>query len=418
MELALEPRSPEQWLEAVRQQERRGELIAAFDTAERGLAEHPGDLALEHRAVLALARTGATEEAARRLSDYGLSEVVDEDVAALRARIAKDEALAQDGTGRRRGAARAAEMYGDIVAAGGGYYPAVNAATLWLIAGDTCRAEKLACTVLELLQASGDDSYYAAATAAEANLLLRRQIAAVEALAQAAARHDGDYGALATTRRQLRLICETLDLDPSPLAVLAGPGVVHFCGHRIASAGGERFAAERESAAAAAIAEVVAERTPGFAYGALAAGADILWAEALLAAGAELHVILPFSTAEFVRLSVSPCGEAWVTRFERCVEAAAAVRFATDDASIGDDVLFRYGSELAMGLALLRARYLDANAWQLALWDGRAGGQDAGTAVDVAIWGRTGRPVTVVSPAGHDRADAGAAMPSIPPPPP
>jgi hypothetical protein len=52
--------SPEQWLAAVREAERRGELLSAFDLAERGLAEYPEDIWLKHRAVLALAsrRTG------------------------------------------------------------------------------------------------------------------------------------------------------------------------------------------------------------------------------------------------------------------------------------------------------------------------------------------------------------------------
>lgn len=96
---------------------------------------------------------------------------------------------------------------------------------------------------------------------------------------------------------------------------------------------------------------------------------------------------------------MAPSGSGWVERFHRCLAAAAAVGYATDDAFMGDDVLFRYCSELAMGLALLRARYLDAEARQLVVWDGRPARGEAGTSVDVATWRRGGRPVTVVSPA-------------------
>src|ERR1700685_687922 len=92
-----ERRSASQWLDAVKLEERRGELLTAFDLAERGLAEHPDDLWLKHRAVLALARAGATEEAARRFEDYGLAGAQDEDIAALHARIFKDLALAAEG---------------------------------------------------------------------------------------------------------------------------------------------------------------------------------------------------------------------------------------------------------------------------------------------------------------------------------
>ena len=394
-----ESRSAAEWLEAVRREERRGELLTAFDLAERGLAEHPDDLWLKHRAVLALARTGATEEAARRFERYGLGGVEDEDVAALQARIFKDLALAAEGSERRREAAHAAALYGAVFARTGGYYPAVNAATMRLVAGDPGAAKELAATVLELLMASGEDSYYAAATEAEAHLLRGEQAAAQVALARAAERHGGDHGALATTRRQLRTICGLLGVDPQLLDVLAGPAVVHFCGHRIADESEHgRFPQEAEAAVAAAIAQVVSRYSAGYAYGSLASGADILWAEALLGAGSELHVVLPFAREEFVARSVASSGRSWVARFDRCAAAASTVRYATDDAFLGDDVLFRYGTELAMGLALLRASYLDAELRQLAVWDGGPANGAAGTAIDVASWRRAGRPLTVVSP--------------------
>jgi class 3 adenylate cyclase len=233
-------------------------------------------------------------------------------------------------------------------------------------------------------------------------------------LGRAAARHGSDYGALATTRRQLRAIYETLAIDPGLLRALAGPGVVYFCGHRTASEGEPgSFPAATEARCSASIANVIEDGSFGFAYGALAGGADILWAEALLAHGSELHIVLPFAFGEFVQTSVAPCGPGWVDRCEHLLAAATDVRYATDDAFLGDDVLFRYGGELAMGLALLRARYLDAEAWQLALWDGAPARGAAGTAIDVATWRRAGRPAAIVSPdgivttyPGHERPHA------------
>ncbi|MGZ6617304.1 MAG: tetratricopeptide repeat-containing protein, partial [Solirubrobacteraceae bacterium] len=391
------------WLEEVRREERRGELLTAFDLAERGLAEHPNDIGLKHRAVLVLARAGATEEAARHFEVYGLGGYAndDEDVAALRARIAKDVALGSDGPARTREAARAAELYRDIFVRTGGYYPLINAATLSLVAGDGALARELAERALEVVRDAPDD-YYAAATVGEARLLLGDVDGARAALGQAADRHHGDYGALATTRRQLRLICELTDLDPGVLAPLAGPSVIHFCGHRLAEAGSDgRFVAEAEAAVAQRIAEVVRRHPPGYAYGSLASGADILWAEALLEAGSELHVILPFARGEFIERSVTESGPGWADRFERCLQAATSVQFATSDAFLGDDVLFRYGTELAMGLALLRARYLDADVRQLAVWDGEPAAGAAGTAIDIATWRRRGGATTVITPSAE-----------------
>jgi class 3 adenylate cyclase len=389
----------EDWLDAVRDAERRGELLTAVDLAEQGLAEHPANAWLEHRLVLALARAGATDEAAERFRRYGLEASEEEDIAALGARIAKDLALAAAGEERRREAARARDLYATIHARTGGYYPAINAATLSLVAGEPGRAAELARTVLGLLGETSDEDYWTAATEAEAHLLLGDEPAARDALARASERHGGDHGALSTTRRQLRLICEERGIDPELLATLAGPDVVHFCGHRIAHPDADgRFPAEAEPAVAARIAAAVASRPPGYAYGALASGADILWAEALLAHGAELHVVLPFASDEFETSSVASSGPGWIERFRACVAAAASVRFATDDAFLGDDVLYRYGGELAMGLALLHARYLDAEARQLAVWDGGPALGAAGTAIDVATWRRRGLPVTIVAP--------------------
>src|SRR3954452_8491533 len=392
------------WHEDVLDAERRGELLTAFDRAERGLAERPDDLWLKHRAVLALARAGSTGEGARRFADYGLAGIEDEDVAALEARIAKDEPIAEG-----RGFEHAAALYDAIFRRTGGYYPAVNSATLRALAGDSASARAVAAEARQALAKSGDESYYGVATEAEIALVLGELDAAEGALERAAQSHGGDYSALATTRRQLRLLVDATGLDPAVLEVLAGPAAVHFCGHRI----GARFPADAEAAVGAQIERALDGTSPGFAYGALANGADILCAEALLARGAELHVVLPFAREEFIESSVADGGDEWVKRFEACMSRAARISYATDDAFLGDDVLYRYGSELAMGMALQRAAWLNSDAWQLAVWDGEPAGGHAGTAIDVATWQSTGNPATVLAPrTAGSVAASGAAVPS------
>jgi class 3 adenylate cyclase len=388
------------WLEAVKDAERRGELLTAVDLAEQGLAERPDDLWLKHRAVLALARAGATEEAAQRFERYGLHSAQQEDIAALAARIAKDLALEAAGSGRRAKAVRARDLYRAIHGRTGGYYPAVNAATLSLVAGEPQAAHDLARVALGALPKGEGRSYYEAATEAEAHLLLGDGRAALAALERAADSHGGDYGSLATTRRQLRLVCSLTGMHSGILGLLAGPGVAHFCGHRIAAPGMPgRFPAEAERDVAERIDAELARDTPRYAYGSLASGADILWAEALLARGAELHVILPFAREAFIESSVASSGLSWIDRFQRCLNAAFSVIYATENAYVPDDALFRYAGELAMGLALLRARYLDAEVRQLAVWDGRTDVGEAGTALDVATWRASGQALSVIPPA-------------------
>jgi class 3 adenylate cyclase len=140
----------------------------------------------------------------------------------------------------------------------------------------------------------------------------------------------------------------------------------------------------------------------GAAYGSLASGADILFAEALLRQGVALNVVLPFAATDFVEASVRPAGEDWVARFEACLSAAKTVRFATEDAYLGDDQLFPYSSSLAMGLASLCARHLHAPLVQLAVWDGSINeGATGGTAADMSAWQEAGNPVKLL-PTGPD----------------
>jgi class 3 adenylate cyclase len=403
-ELAEPTWTADEWLEAVLDAERRGELLTAFDLAERGLDEYPDDVSLRFHAVLVLARTGSTVQAVRRFAELELSSVDSEDAASLQARLVKDSALNASGEDRLRLARDASWAYRRIRDRTHGYFPAINAATLALVAGDASDARGLAEEALALVAHSGDAGYFASATEAEARLLIGDESGARMALERAGGLHGDDFGALAATRRQLRLICEITGTDPGVLTPLAGPSVAHFCGHRIAPAGVTgRFLTEEEGGVAERVAQAVQEWPTGIAYGSLASGGDILWAEALVAVGCEIHVVLPFALEEFIATSVRDAGDRWEVRFHRCLAAATSVTFATQDSYLGDDVLYAYNSQLAMGLALLRSRHLDTEAHQFALWDRKGAIGDAGTAADVAVWQKCGHRSVVIRPSLNTR---------------
>src|SRR5690348_17408731 len=165
-EIAAEPIfTPHEWLAHVRSYERQGELFRAFDLAKQALARFPDDLALQHRAVLCLASTGATRKAGELYDELGLDKVADLppdtplalDLAALRPRLLKDTAIATEGDGRAPLLHAAATAYQDLyrkAKAGGNtesYYPGVNAATLSLLAGREQTAFTLARDVLDQL---------------------------------------------------------------------------------------------------------------------------------------------------------------------------------------------------------------------------------------------------------------------------
>jgi class 3 adenylate cyclase len=395
------------WLTKVRNLERSGEFLLAYDTGLQGLASWPDDVWLGHRAVLNLAKAGATRRAELEFERLGLDRCDEPDIAALGARIAKDKALASSRAGRSALLAEAADRYEAIYRRHGGYYPAINAATLRLLAGTRGRAEAIAREVLALCRAApaaGEEAYYAAASEAEAHLVLGDAPAAQEALGRASALST-DLAARAATRRQLRLVAEARAIDSSVLAALKPPTVVAYTGHIISAPGvSGRFRADDEPAVAAQICAMLSERSVGFGYGALASGADILFAEALLAKGAELHVVLPFARDEFIDISVRPAGPRWAERFETCFASASTVTHATDDRYLGDDSLFAYASYVSMGLAVLRAQYIDADVRQIAVWDGEETTGVAGTAADLRVWAASGRAVDVISCAHAKRA--------------
>jgi Adenylate and Guanylate cyclase catalytic domain len=416
-EAVPQAKSPEEWLGEALRHERNGELFRAYDIATQGLAQHSDALALKHRAVLCLAATGATRLAAAQFAALGLGSAAARaptrrlrmDIETLAARLAKDEALACAGEERRARLGAAAALYQKVFAlerAAGNteaYYPGINAASLYLLAGDRPTATVLASSVLDHLGAvpGRERGYWEAASEVEALLVLGRLDEARECMRTArrlaATGETTNFGALASTIRQLRLIVAESRLGEECLAGLLLPRVVHYVGHIISPPSGRgRFPAEAEPRIADEIEAQIAGAEIGFSYGSLAAGADILFAEALISRGALVNVVLPFNREEFVEISVRPAGAAWVERFETCLAEAETVRFATEDRYLGDDTLFGYGSELAMGLAILRSRHLSTDVEQIAVWDGNPPTSPAGTAASVTAWRRSGHPQSII----------------------
>lgn len=381
----------------------RGDLIAAYDEAVSAIGEGDESPAIRHQLVLALARMGDTDRAAELFGDYGLDRSDDPHHRAIGARLLKDRALAMPpGDGRRLALAAASDAYGALFEGSGDPYPGINAASLAVLSGRADGARAIAEAILREPRIADPRDYYMAATAAEALLILGHAAESEAMLRRAATLGAADHGARSTTCRQFAALAAHMGLPAAAaerlLAPIRPPRVIHYCGHMFAAD------AAAEAALAAEIAHRLAAGDVGFAYGALAAGADILIAEAMLARGGELHVVLPFARDDFIAQSVRPAGEAWVARFERCLAAATSRTFASEMAYVGDPDQFAYGSRVAMGLAVLRAQHLGGAARQLAIWDGQASSVSAGTGADVAAWRARGGIADIVDPGAIDRA--------------
>jgi class 3 adenylate cyclase len=397
------PATAAEWLHEAQAFFNQGEFFRAYDVAAEALELFPGDVGLAHRAVLSLANAGATALALEKYHEFGLDPRLDDqlanDVRSLLGRLKKDQAFAEKGAARAALLRESRKLYEDAYRAAvadadpEAYYPAINAATLALLDGEVQAADRIANDVLALIEPRiahlnhvAVNRYWVQATALEAHLVVGDIDAARGLVDRVVAAAGSDDAALATTARQLGRIVAAKGLDSSVLEAFKVPTVVHFLGSMQATT------------VAADIAALLDGMRIGTAYGSLASGADILFAEALLEREVPLNIVLPFAAADFVEESVRPAGDQWVMRFQACLAAARTVRFSTEDAYLGDDQLFSYGSGLAMGLAALCARHLDAPLLQLAVWDGSVtDGAVAGTAADMSAWHAAGHPVEFVA---------------------
>jgi MAP3K TRAFs-binding domain len=339
--------------------------------------------------ITALARAGALDQAWHLFRQGGFAERADDPAAlAVKGRLLKDRGLLLAGEPRRQKLIEAADAYAAAHALAPMPYLAINVATLCLLSGQQSRAEHTAREVLALLtssQSQAETPYWLSATKAEALLLLDETDKAATALAEARAASPDNFADQASTVRQLGLILSAKRGDLAWLAPHRPPHCLHYSGHLAV--------AEQSPVLAEVIGDWLALRKIGAGFGALAAGADILIAEALLSRGAELHVVLPVRTADFIEQSVRPYGLGWVPRFEACLAAATSLRETSTVTGPYEPLATSLAADMAMGHTVMQARQWETSALQLLIADRGEGsfGEGTATARDGAIWQGLGR---------------------------
>jgi class 3 adenylate cyclase len=398
------------WKDVISGYEQKGELFKAYDTAVEALAALPNELWLQHRAVLCLANAGATSQAEQKFIEFRLNESETTECLTLHGRILKQTARQSTPTLRIDLLNKAILRYRSawertlIAEPQEAYYPAINMATLYLMAGETDNAERMARSVIALVKpalartdANNCDRYWMLVSAIEANLVLRKLDDARSLAIEATQVAGENFVNLASTARQLRSVLECHGMSLDDFGFFVAPEVLHYSGHMPSEQSKPgRLSADEVPQVVESIELALQPLRIAAAYGSLAAGSDILIAEILLRKGVKLNVILPFNVEEFVDVSVRPFGQNWVDRFDACIRKAHTVRYATSDQYLGDDNLFLYCSHLAMGLTVLCARHLAGSVRQLAIWDGMVPRGAAGTAQDIALWKHLGHTQIVI----------------------
>jgi MAP3K TRAFs-binding domain len=307
--------------------------------------------------VLTLARAGATTRAWDAFVDAGLEAATcDPKTLTLKGRLLKDRARKARGEDSAALYFQSAKAYADAAALKPDSYPLINAATMSLFAGQADHMRALANEALALIEGGagpGETPYWHSATRSEAMLLLGDVGAARTAFAQAVTHAPNAWEDHATTLRQFRQILAFRGQDDGWLARFAPPPSLYFCGMMGLAA--------NDTAAKDAVEKAVADIAPGFGYGAIAAGADILIAESLVGQGAELHIVLPCIPSMFKAVSVEPFGPEWSARFDALFEIAATVEIidcGPDLSAAAVDI----ASQVAKGRAVDNAARLESAA--------------------------------------------------------
>ncbi|WP_225206128.1 tetratricopeptide repeat-containing protein [Novosphingobium huizhouense] len=335
--------------------------------------------------VVTAIRAGALGHAAALLEAGGF-ETDGSDAAALAVagRLARDRALRASPHDRPRLLAEAASAFAAAFRLDPRPYTRINEATLTWLAGDRDAARAIARQLLAWLDSDtcpAETPAWLCATRAEALLLVGDVAAAKGELARAAALPCVDPEDQAATLRNLELILAEAGEDAGWLDAFRPRGALHFAGHLAIAEGEAALLTER-------IALLVDDHRIGAGFGALAAGADLVVADALLDRGAELHVVLPTPVEVFAAQSVVPYGKPWVRRFRRALDEAASVRCVTTLGGGYQPLASRLAADVAMGAAKAQARRLRTSACQIVLVDDGPGpfGQGQNTRYVAERW--------------------------------
>lgn len=329
---------------AARDARRRGDTLKCYDLAMRALAEKPRNHAFTYLACLALADLGNVEHAVELYEAHdAATHPADQDWLALRGRLFKEFAF-RGGEDAQEQFRRSARSYEAACARLTDTYAAINAAAMYLLAGDSAPARKTAARVLSLLPDTPPtreaDAYYHFATRAEAALILGQVEEAREALVNADRFLPHDATVRGRTLRQLRAICSANGHEGQRiLSALSLP--------RFVCAMPQGRLPARDDGEHAPEAGLI-----GTAFVVMGTQADLELAEALEARRIPLHLVLPGGRER----ALQRLGNDSSARLDRLMALAQDVSPVTGFLEAEQDVAIAHAHRVAQGLLRLRSR--------------------------------------------------------------
>ena len=394
-----------------------GHPTQAFELVREGLFDHPHDSELKYLRALALARGGnlskAADYAGELLGETALDLHLRGETLSLLGRLEKDRyQRAGDPRSRRRCGRRSASFYLQAYDLTGESFPGINAATLSLLTGQAAEARRLAREVIDRVgeerrQPGRSEDYWLLASLGEAYLDLGEIGLAVDWYRHAVERAAGSLGDRAAMRRQLLLLREKIDVPIELLDLFDVGTVVVFSGHmidhpdRLKQGLAPRFPPDPrlEQLVRQAVDSQLKDLHATVGYSSAACGSDLLFAEAMLARSAELHVTLPFDRDDFYGTSVDfgiQSMQPWRERCDRALAGAIEVHHATREQYLGHDVLFEFVNSVTQGLAVTKAREIGVDPVALVVLDRTSKRLVGGTRYFLEQWARTGREARII----------------------
>ncbi len=427
---------PELYLRAGKAVLRRSEPLLAYDIFSTGLKAMGGTFRLDQletestpvaielirNQAVALARSSAPSSAENLLKQLVEQHVTDSETMGLLGRVYKDMAFAQPGRKsyylRRaygtyfRAYGRAAREYDPE----GAYYNGINTATLAFLTGDRLQAKKIAtdveqlCLSLSRKAGASGTSFWLDATLGEAALLQGDLDRAEKYYEQACRKAGQDLVALSSIIRQARLIIahgeRKNNVKRAPSCLL--PSVIVFSGHMIDALSRKeaRFPSSKQEEIGEKIRLEIARLRGGVGYSAAAAGSDILFLEAMLAAGGKVHVVLPVDIENFKEQSLRPSGRDWEERFEAVVDKAESLT-VLDVFNPGNfENSLEFTNRYLFGIARMRAEQMQTSLRPLAVLQENDPGGRGGTAGMVRLWQRQQVEYSLISLQGVGTGNA------------
>jgi class 3 adenylate cyclase/tetratricopeptide (TPR) repeat protein len=168
--------------------------------------------------------------------------------------------------------------------------------------------------------------------------------------------------------------------------------LIVFAGHLPDQAGGRvRLPQKSISEARDALRAQLKKMGARVGLASAAAGADLLFVEAMHELQGTIHLVLPWSRDEFRRTSVLPYEPAgaspvWEPLYDQALAAAATTREIGQVYEPSSDVGWEFMMEVTAGIALHTARELRLDLQPLVLWDGHPGQGTGGTDSFHAFW--------------------------------